>query len=99
MDKPHVLIVEDEQALGTLLKENLKMKGFTVKLCKDGEEGWKTFKTERFDICIFDVNMPKKDGFELAADVRLINQHIPIIFLTANSSEEDKLRGFEIGGD
>jgi DNA-binding response OmpR family regulator len=96
---PHLLLVEDESALGMLLKENLRLAGFQIKLCKDGVEGLETFKTERFDICIFDVNMPKKDGFELAADVRVINQHIPIIFLTANSSEEDKLRGFEIGGD
>jgi DNA-binding response OmpR family regulator len=98
-DLPHLLLVEDESALGMLLKENLRLAGFQIKLCKDGVEGLETFKTERFDICIFDVNMPKKDGFELAADVRLINQQIPIIFLTANSSEEDKLRGFEIGGD
>jgi DNA-binding response OmpR family regulator len=96
---PHLLLVEDESALGTLLKENLRLSGFNIKLCKDGVEGLETFKTERFDICIFDVNMPKKDGFELAADVRLINKYVPIIFLTANSSEEDKLKGFEIGGD
>jgi DNA-binding response OmpR family regulator len=96
---PHLLLVEDESALGMLLKENLRLAGFQIKLCKDGVEGLETFKKERFDICIFDVNMPKKNGFELAADVRLMNKGIPIIFLTANSNEEDKLRGFEIGGD
>jgi two-component system response regulator VicR len=96
---PHLLLVEDESALGMLLKENLRLAGFQIKLCKDGVEGLDTFKTERFDICIFDVNMPKKDGFELARDVRSINKYVPIIFLTANSSEEDKLKGFEIGGD
>ena len=53
MEKPHILIVEDEPALGALLKENLKLKGFTTKLCKDGEEGWNTFKTERFDLCVY----------------------------------------------
>jgi DNA-binding response OmpR family regulator len=97
--KPHILLVEDESSLGFLLKENLKLAGFMIKLCKDGQEGWEAFKVEKFDICIFDVNMPKKDGFELAKDVRKINQTVPIIFLTANSSEEDKLRGFEIGAD
>jgi DNA-binding response OmpR family regulator len=98
-DTSHLLLVEDESALGILLKENLRLAGFTIKLCKDGAEGWETFKTERFDLCIFDVNMPKKNGFELAGDVRSVNKFIPIIFLTANSAEEDKLRGFEIGGD
>ncbi len=97
--KPHILLVEDESSLGFLLKENLKLAGFMIKLCKDGQEGWEAFKVEKFDICIFDVNMPKKDGFDLAKDVRKINQTVPIIFLTANSSEEDKLRGFEIGAD
>lgn len=96
---PHLLIVEDESSLGYLLKENLRVAGYSVKLCKDGLEGLETFKTERFDLCILDVNMPKKNGFELAADIRSLNQLVPIIFLTANTAEEDKLKGFEIGGD
>ncbi|MFA6261265.1 MAG: response regulator transcription factor [Bacteroidia bacterium] len=102
MDKeqvPHLLLVEDENSLGILLKENLKLSGFTVKLAKDGEEGWQTLQKERFDIYILDVNMPKKNGFELAADIRKSDKQTPIIFLTANSSEEDKLKGFELGGD
>jgi DNA-binding response OmpR family regulator len=98
-ERPNILLVEDEGSLGFLLKENLKLANFSVKLYKDGEEGFESFKTEKFDICIFDVNMPKKDGFELARDVRRRNQSVPIIFLTANSSEEDKLKGFEIGAD
>ncbi len=98
-DRPHILLVEDENSLGYLLKENLKIAGFTIKLCKDGMEGWEAFKTERFDVCILDVNMPKKNGFELARDIRNINQNVPIVFLTANSTEEDKLRGFELGCD
>jgi DNA-binding response OmpR family regulator len=98
-DKPHVLLVEDEAALGMLLKETLRLEGYQVRLCKDGVEGLEAFKVQRFDVCIFDVNMPKKDGFELAQDVRSINKVVPIIFLTANSTDEDKLNGFEIGGD
>lgn len=97
--QPHLLLVEDEGTLGHLLKENLKLADFTVKLCKDGEEGWHAFQTERFDLCIFDINMPKMNGFELAEKVREKNQHTPILFLTANSTEEDKLKGFEIGAD
>jgi DNA-binding response OmpR family regulator len=96
---PHLLLVEDENSLGLLLKENLKLAGFTVRLCKDGEEGWQTLQKERFDIYILDVNMPKKNGFELASDIRNTDRKTPIIFLTANSSEEDKLKGFDLGGD
>jgi two-component system OmpR family response regulator len=96
---PHILLVEDENSLGLLLKENLKLAGFTVKLCKDGEEGWQTLQKERFDMYLLDVNMPKKNGFELASDIRNSDKKTPIIFLTANSSEEDKLRGFDLGGD
>jgi DNA-binding response OmpR family regulator len=96
---PHLLIAEDESSLGFLLKENLRLAGFNIRLCKDGVECFETFKKEKFDLCIFDVNMPKKNGFELAEDIRRINKHIPIIFLTANSAEEDKLKGFDIGGD
>lgn len=96
---PHVLVVDDELSLGALLKENLRLSGFSVKLCKDGEEGWRAFDKERFDICILDVNMPKKNGYELAELIRKKDSITPIIFLTANTDEEDKLKGFEIGAD
>jgi DNA-binding response OmpR family regulator len=96
---PHILLVEDESTLGFLLKETLRVEEYTIRLCKDGEEGLRAFLNERFDMCIFDVNMPKINGFELAEKVREKDEHIPIIFLTANSSEEDKLKGFNIGAD
>jgi DNA-binding response OmpR family regulator len=96
---PHVLVVDDELSLGALLKENLRLSGFSVKLCKDGEEGWIAFDKERFDICILDVNMPKRNGYELAEIIRKKDAQTPIIFLTANTDEEDKLKGFEIGAD
>jgi DNA-binding response OmpR family regulator len=95
----HILIVEDETTIGVMLKEHLKMSGFTSRLCKDGEEGWETVKKERFDLIILDVNMPKKNGFELATLIREHDKKIPIIFVTANSSESDKVKGFNIGGD
>lgn len=96
---PNLLLVEDESSLGFLLKENLKLAGFNIHFCKDGEDGWNAFKTEKFDLCILDVNMPKKNGYELATEIRTVNPHVPIIFLTANSTEEDRLKGFEIGAD
>ena len=95
----HILLVEDETSLGFLMKETLRLEDYSVRLCKDGEEGLNSFINERFDLCIFDVNMPKMCGFELAKHVRTKDQHIPIIFLTANNSEADKLLGYEIGAD
>jgi DNA-binding response OmpR family regulator len=95
----HILLAEDETSLGFLMKETLRLEDYSVRLCKDGEEGLNSFMNERFDLCIFDVNMPKLSGFELAKKVREKDQHIPIIFLTANSSESDKLQGFSIGAD
>jgi DNA-binding response OmpR family regulator len=95
----HILLVEDETSLGFLMKETLRLEDYSVRLCKDGEEGLNSFINERFDLCIFDVNMPKMSGFELAKHIRIKDQHIPIIFLTANNSEDDKLLGFEIGAD
>ncbi len=95
----HILLVEDESSLGYLIKETLRLEDFSVRLCKDGEEGLNAFNNERFDLCILDVNMPKMSGFELAKNIRNKDQHIPIVFLTANSTEADKLDGFNIGAD
>lgn len=95
----HILLAEDETSLGFLMKETLRLEDYSVRLCKDGEEGLNSFMNERFDLCIFDVNMPKLSGFELAKKVREKDEHIPIIFLTANSSESDKLQGFALGAD
>jgi len=96
---PHILLVEDEGALGLLLKECFKENHFICRLANNGQQAWEMFNEEKFDICIFDVNLPKKSGFELAKLVREKDEHVPIVFLTANDSEEDKLKGFEIGGD
>lgn len=95
----HILLAEDETSLGFLMKETLRLEDYSVRLCKDGEEALNSFLNERFDLCIFDVNMPKLSGFELAKKVREKDEHIPIIFLTANSSESDKLQGFALGAD
>ncbi|MBU3663445.1 MAG: response regulator transcription factor [Bacteroidetes bacterium] len=96
---PHILVVEDDITLATLLKENLKLNNFVTRLCKDGEEGWQVFQKERFDLCLLDVNMPKRNGFELAKLIREQDAFTPLVFLTANSSEEDKLKGFGLGAD
>jgi len=97
--KQRVLLVEDDTNLGLLLQEYLDSQGFDVTLERDGDSGLKAFQTSSFDICVFDVMLPKKDGFTLANQVRGQNEGMPIIFLTAKSLKEDKMLGFKIGAD
>ena len=98
-EKIKILLAEDDTNLGMLLKEYLRAKGFDTVLCEDGEIAYERFLNEPFDICIFDVMMPKKDGFTLAQEIRTVNGDVPIIFLTAKSLKEDILEGFKIGAD
>jgi DNA-binding response OmpR family regulator len=99
MQKTKILLVEDDPNLGQLLKEYLEIKGFETSLCRDGEEGWRAFDKFYFDFCIFDVMLPKLDGFGLAEKVRAKDKLIPILFLTAKSLKEDTIRGLQIGAD
>ncbi len=94
-----LLIVEDDNNLGQLLAEYLELKAFEVVLCRDGAEGLLAFKETAFDLCILDVMMPKKDGFELAREIKQIKPHIPFIFLTAKSMRDDAINGLKIGAD
>ncbi|MCL4132427.1 UNVERIFIED_CONTAM: hypothetical protein GTU68_037303 [Idotea baltica] len=75
------------------------MNDFDVTLAVDGEAGYEMFNKAKYDLCIFDVMMPKKDGFTLAKEVREKDKETPIIFLTAKSLKEDVLEGFKIGAD
>lgn len=99
MNKINILLVEDDTNLGFLIQDTLKSEGFNVHLCLDGVEGLKKFNDKSFQLCIFDVMMPKKDGITLAKDIRKINSSIPILFLTAKSQTEDKIEGLKAGGD
>lgn len=94
-----VLLAEDDRNLGNILKSYLEAKGFETTLCINGEEAFNAYKKENFDFCIVDVMMPVKDGFTLAKEIRSMDKKIPILFLTAKSLPEDKLKGFEVGGD
>lgn len=95
-----ILLAEDDPNLGMLLQDYLQLKGkFEVVLCQDGEEALKSFGKEHFDLCIFDVMMPKKDGFTLGKDIRRVNPGIPIIFATAKAMIEDKSEAYNLGGD
>ncbi len=99
MAKAKILLAEDDVNLGSVLRQYLDAKGYEVDLCLDGEDAFKTFMENEYDLCILDVMMPKKDGFTLGKDIRRINSKIPIIFLTVRSMNEDVLKGFEIGAD
>jgi DNA-binding response OmpR family regulator len=94
-----ILLVEDDPNLGLLLQEYLNIKGFETDLGHDGDEGLSLFVKGNYDLCIFDVMMPKKDGFTLAKEIRMSNKEVPIIFLTAKSQKDDTLQGFRIGAD
>lgn len=94
-----VLLAEDDENLGFLLKEYLQAKEYDVDLYKDGEKAYRGFQNNYYDICILDVMMPIKDGFTLAKEIRMANPAMPILFLTAKSLKEDVIEGFSIGAD
>ncbi len=94
-----ILLVEDDTSLGFVISDKLRSDGYQVTLCTDGVDGLKRFNEEVFHMCIFDVMMPKKDGFTLAKDIRKLNTEVPILFLTAKSMTEDRIEGFKSGGD
>jgi len=96
---PSILLVEDDKNLGFVVADNLERAGFNIKLCENGSEGRKAFDRGVFDVCILDVMLPEVDGFQVATHIRKFNERVPILFLTAKSMKEDRLRGFEIGGD
>lgn len=94
-----ILLVEDDRNFGDVLRSYLEMHDFEVNLATDGEMGAQEFNKGTYDLCIFDVMMPKKDGFTLAKEIRETGSLVPIIFLTAKGLKEDILEGFKIGAD
>ena len=94
-----ILLVEDDPNLSMVLQDYLELQGYRILHCKDGVEGSDVFSKGRFDLCILDIMMPKKDGFTLAEEIRRIDEDIPIIFLTAKSMKEDRIKGFKSGCD
>lgn len=99
MEQLNILVVEDDENLGRMLSDYLRIKDMRVRWEKDGESGFKAFTEDEFDVCLLDVMMPKKDGFSLAKDIRKHSSKTPIIFLTAKSMEEDVKEGFRSGAD
>ena len=99
MDKARIMLCEDDENLGMLLREYLEAKNYSVDLCVDGEEGFEAFQQKKYDLCILDVMMPKMDGFTLAYKIREINSDVPFMFLTAKTLKDDVKQGFELGAD
>ncbi len=95
----HILLCEDDENLGMLLREYLQVKGYDAELCLDGEAGYREFMMGHYDMCVLDVMMPKKDGFTLAEEIRQQNPDVPIIFLTAKNMKDDIIKGFKLGAD
>jgi DNA-binding response OmpR family regulator len=97
--KAKVLLAEDDLSLGYVIKDNLTEAGYEVVLCPDGQSALEKFDKDEFNICLLDVMMPNKDGFTVAKKIRQLSDLVPIIFLTAKSLEEDKIKGFLTGAD
>ncbi|MHA7057082.1 response regulator transcription factor [Aquimarina sp. M1] len=95
----HILLAEDDFDFGSILKQYLELHGYNVIWAKDGKEALQVFSEEQFDICVFDVMMPKMDGFTLAEKVIDMNPETPFVFLTAKKMKEDKIRGLKLGAD
>jgi len=94
-----ILLCEDDPNLGKLLSAYLTRKGYNTTWAQDGADGMRKFRVGSFDFVILDVNMPVKDGFQVAREIRGLDRHVPILFLTARSQREDTLKGFESGAD
>lgn len=97
--KKKILLVEDDTNLGNLLQDSLEIKNYDVTLKRNGEDAFNEFKGGKFDMCLLDVMMPKKDGFTLAKEIRRMNANIPIVFLTAKALKEDTIEGLKLGAD
>ncbi|TAF65566.1 MAG: DNA-binding response regulator [Cytophagales bacterium] len=98
-NKIKIFLVEDDTNLGFVMKDNLEINQYEVNWQTDGQTAWQVFQQTQFDICILDIMLPNKDGFSLATDIRKLNADIPIIFVSAKSMKDDKLKGFKIGAD
>lgn len=99
MLNPTLLYVEDDETLAFLTKDNLELNGYKVVHCRNGEEALKAFRQQKIDLCILDIMLPGQEGFEVATEIRKYDQDVPILFLSAKTLKEDRIRGLKIGGD
>ena len=94
-----LLLVEDDENLGYILKEYLEMNDFDTDLAQDGNEGLSKIEENTYDLCILDIMMPEKDGFTVAKEIKAMDREIPFVFLTAKTLKVDQLKGFDLGAD
>lgn len=99
MAENKILLVEDDKNFGDVLRSYLEMHDYEVTLATDGEQGLEKYQENEYDLCIFDVMMPRKDGFTLASEIREEDEDMPIIFLTAKTMKDDVVKGFKVGAD
>jgi Response regulators consisting of a CheY-like receiver domain and a winged-helix DNA-binding domain len=99
MNNPTLLYVEDDETLAFLTKDNLELNRYNVVHCRNGDEALQAFRQHKIDLCILDIMLPGKDGFEVAAEIRKYDHEVPILFLSAKTLKEDRIRGLKIGGD
>lgn len=99
MNPAHILFVEDDVNLGFVIRDTLENVPFIVTHCTNGTDAWAAFQAERFDVCLLDVMLPQSDGFTLAQQIRAINTHVPILFLSALANKDDRLQGLRLGAD
>jgi DNA-binding response OmpR family regulator len=97
--KAHILYVEDDDYLAFVTRDNLEMRGYQVTHCSDGKTAKDSAVSSGYDLCLLDIMLPELDGFELAKAIRKLDEDIPILFISAKSMKEDKLKGFMTGAD
>ena len=99
MTKAHLLYVEDDESLSFVTKDNLELQGYQITYCETGQKAMNLVKDHDFDLCILDIMLPDVDGFAIAEEIRRYDVQVPIIFLTAKSLKEDKIKGLKLGAD
>jgi two-component system OmpR family response regulator len=97
--KPRILLAEDDNNLGMVLKNYLELNDYDVELCRDGILALAAFRRDKYDICLLDIMMPNMDGFKLAEEIRDVDPEIPLFFLSAKTMKEDIIQGYKLGAD
>ncbi|MEL6989409.1 MAG: response regulator, partial [Bacteroidota bacterium] len=97
--KPSILYVEDEPFLAKIVKETLEQKSFNVIHVNHGSKAIETFQNQVIDLCVLDIMLPGKNGYDIAKEIRSIQADIPILFLSAKNQTEDVVKGFGVGGN
>lgn len=97
--KAHLLYVEDDESLSFVTRDNLELQGYKITYCENGKDAMTVIKQNTFDLCILDVMLPDVDGFTIAEEIRRFDTQVPILFLTAKSMKEDRIKGLKLGAD